>query len=59
MSPIVKTVTKRHKMIGRPLPVGPPQAETYPDFSALRRRSFGTKKARKTGTDLVSEARNR
>jgi hypothetical protein len=41
-------------MIGRPLR----QAEAYPDFSARRRRIFGTKKARKAGTDLVSEARN-
>jgi hypothetical protein len=43
-------------MIERPLPVGP-QAEAYPDFCALRHRIFGTKKARKTGADLVSEAR--
>jgi hypothetical protein len=58
MSPTVKRVTKRYKMIGRPLRVGPPQAEAYPDFSALCRRIFGAKKARKTGTHLVSEARN-
>jgi hypothetical protein len=44
-------------MIGRPWRVGPPQAEAYPDFSAQRRRIFGTKKTRKTGADLVSEAR--
>jgi antitoxin (DNA-binding transcriptional repressor) of toxin-antitoxin stability system len=47
---------KRQKMIGRLLPVRPRSA-AYPDFSDLRRRIFGTRKARKTGTDLVSEAR--
>jgi antitoxin (DNA-binding transcriptional repressor) of toxin-antitoxin stability system len=47
---------KRQKMIGRLLPVRPKDA-AYPDFSALRRRIFGTRKARKTGTDLVSEER--
>lgn len=47
---------KRSRMIGRLLPVRP-QTGLYPDFSALRRRIFGTKKTRKTGTDLVSEER--
>ena len=47
---------KRQKMIGRLLPVRQ-KKDGYPDFSALRRRIFGTKKARKTGTDLVSEER--
>jgi antitoxin (DNA-binding transcriptional repressor) of toxin-antitoxin stability system len=47
---------KRQKMIGRLLPVRL-KAEAYPDFSVLRRRIFGAKKARKTGTDLVSEER--
>jgi antitoxin (DNA-binding transcriptional repressor) of toxin-antitoxin stability system len=47
---------KRRKMIGRLLPVRPKE-EAYPDFSLLRRRIFGTRKARKTGTDLVSEER--
>lgn len=50
------TVYKRKQMIGRLLPVGP-KAEAYPDFSVLRQRIFGRKKARKTGTDLVSEER--
>lgn len=47
---------KRKRMIGRLLPVLP-NTETYPDFSALSRRIFGTRKARKTGTELVSEQR--
>ena len=47
---------KRQKMIGRLLPVRP-KAEAYPDFPALRRRIFGAKRTRKTGTDLVSEQR--
>jgi antitoxin (DNA-binding transcriptional repressor) of toxin-antitoxin stability system len=47
---------KRQKMIGRLLPVRP-KTEAYPDFAVLRRRIFGTRKARKTGTDLVSEER--
>ena len=51
-------VHKRKRVIARLLPVRP-KAEAYPDFSALRRRIFGRKKARKTGTDLVSEERGR
>ena len=47
---------KRQKMIARLLPVGP-KTGPYPDFSVLRRRIFGTRKSRKTGTDLVSEER--
>jgi len=47
---------KRQKIIGRLLPVRP-KDEVYPDFSALRCRIFGTRRARKTGTDLVSEGR--
>jgi antitoxin (DNA-binding transcriptional repressor) of toxin-antitoxin stability system len=47
---------KRQKMIARLLPVGP-KTEAYPDFSVLRRRIFGTRKSRKTGTDLISEER--
>jgi antitoxin (DNA-binding transcriptional repressor) of toxin-antitoxin stability system len=47
---------KRQRLIGRLLPIRP-HTETYPDFSALRRRIFGTRKVRKTGTDLVSEER--
>lgn len=49
---------KRRRIIGRIVPVGP-KAAAYPDFGALRRRIFGKKKARKTGTALVSEARGR
>jgi len=51
-------VHKRRKMIALLLPVRP-KAETYPDFSALRRRVFGAKKTRKTGTDVASEERGR
>jgi antitoxin (DNA-binding transcriptional repressor) of toxin-antitoxin stability system len=47
---------KRKKIIGRLVPIRP-KAESYPDFAALRRRIFGKKKTRTTGTDLVSEAR--
>ena len=47
---------KRQKLIARLLPVRL-KAEAYPDFAALRRRIFGSKKVRKTGTDLVSEER--
>jgi antitoxin (DNA-binding transcriptional repressor) of toxin-antitoxin stability system len=49
-------VYKRKKMIARLVPIGP-KAGAYPDFAALRRRVFGTKKVRRTGTHLVSEAR--
>ena len=49
-------VHKRRKMIAHLLPVRP-KTEAYPDFSALRLRIFGAKKARKSGTDLVSEER--
>jgi antitoxin (DNA-binding transcriptional repressor) of toxin-antitoxin stability system len=47
---------KRQRLIGRLLPVRP-NTKAYPDFSVLRRRIFGARKARKTGTDLVSEER--
>jgi antitoxin (DNA-binding transcriptional repressor) of toxin-antitoxin stability system len=47
---------KRQRLIGRLLPVRS-NTEVCPDFSILRRRIFGTRKARKTGTDLVSEER--
>jgi antitoxin (DNA-binding transcriptional repressor) of toxin-antitoxin stability system len=49
-------VHKRKKVVARLLPILP-KADAYPDFSALRRRIFGGKKTRKTGTDLVSEER--
>jgi antitoxin (DNA-binding transcriptional repressor) of toxin-antitoxin stability system len=49
-------VYKRQRLIGRLSPVRP-QTDVYPDFSSLRRRIFGTKKTRKTGSDLVSEER--
>lgn len=51
-------VHKRQKVIARLLPIRL-KAEAYPDFAALRRRVFGRQKARKTGTDLVSEERGR
>lgn len=48
-------IYKRQKLIGVLMPVS--QIEPYPDFAELRRRIFGSRKARKTGTELVSEAR--
>lgn len=51
-------VHKRQKVIARLLPVRP-KPEAYPDFAALRRQIFGSKKAPQTGTDLVSEERGR
>ena len=47
---------KRKKMIGRIMPAQP-KKEDYPDFAALRRRIFGKKKSKITGTQLVSEER--
>jgi antitoxin (DNA-binding transcriptional repressor) of toxin-antitoxin stability system len=47
---------KRKKMIGRLVPVRL-KSEEYPDFAALRRRVFGKKKSKITGTQLVSEQR--
>lgn len=38
---------------------GEEMSEDYPDFSSLRRQIFGTKRVRKTGTDLASEERGR
>jgi len=51
-------ICKRRKVIGRLLPVRP-NADIYPDFSSLRRRIFGSKKVRTTGTALVSDQRGR
>jgi antitoxin (DNA-binding transcriptional repressor) of toxin-antitoxin stability system len=47
---------KRNKPIGRLVPIHP-QSSTYPDFEALALRTFGRKKSRKTGTEVVSEQR--
>jgi len=47
---------KRKKLIGRLVPVEP-AAEDYPDFEAIRRRIFGKKKLKITGTQIVSEGR--
>jgi antitoxin (DNA-binding transcriptional repressor) of toxin-antitoxin stability system len=49
---------KRRRVIARLVPVRP-DTGAYPDFSALRRGIFGKKKARKTGTEIVSEGRDR
>ena len=49
-------VHKLHRVIARLLPVRP-KDEAYPDFAAMRRRIFGGKKTRKTGTDVVCEDR--
>lgn len=51
-------VYKRQMVVARLLPVRP-KAGAYPDFNALRHRIFGRKRARKIGTDLVSEERGR
>lgn len=51
-------VHKRQKVITRLLPIHP-KTESYPDFSALRRRIFGTNKTRKTAIELISEERGR
>jgi antitoxin (DNA-binding transcriptional repressor) of toxin-antitoxin stability system len=49
---------KRRRVIARLVPVRP-DTGAYPDFCALRRGIFGKKKARKTGTEIVSEGRDR
>lgn len=49
-------VCKRKKVIARLVPVRP-KLEEYPDFAALQKKIFGKKKARTTGTQLVSWAR--
>jgi antitoxin (DNA-binding transcriptional repressor) of toxin-antitoxin stability system len=49
-------VYKRNKLIGRLIPVRR-KSKSYPNFAAIRRRIFGKKKTRVTGTELVSEAR--
>jgi antitoxin (DNA-binding transcriptional repressor) of toxin-antitoxin stability system len=51
-------IYKRTRLIAHLLAVRP-KAEAYPDFSALRCRIFGRKKIRKSGTNLVSEERDR
>jgi antitoxin (DNA-binding transcriptional repressor) of toxin-antitoxin stability system len=47
---------KRKKLIGRLVPVRP-AAQDYPDFAALRRKIFGKKKSKISGTQIVSEGR--
>jgi antitoxin (DNA-binding transcriptional repressor) of toxin-antitoxin stability system len=49
---------KRKKMIGRLIPAIP-RGEAYPDFDAIRRRIFGKKKHKITGTEIVSEGRGK
>ena len=49
---------KRRKIIARLLPVHQ-KAEDYPDFVALRRRIFGKKRARTTGTEMLEQERGR
>ena len=51
-------VRKRRKVIAHLMPVRP-KAEVYPDFSSLRKKIFGQKKAPQTGTELVAEERGR
>lgn len=50
-------VYKRQKAIGRLIPVHP-KPESYPDFAAFATKVFGKRKARKTGTEIVSEQRD-
>lgn len=49
---------KRKKLIGRLVPAEP-SAQDYPDFEAIRRRIFGKKKLKITGTQIVSEGRGK
>lgn len=49
-------VHKRNEPIARIVPVERTPAP-YPDFEALRARTFRGKKGRRTGTEVVSEAR--
>ncbi len=51
-------VRRRRRVIARLLPVRP-SVDAYPDFTALRKRIFGNRKARSTGTQLVAEERGR
>jgi antitoxin (DNA-binding transcriptional repressor) of toxin-antitoxin stability system len=51
-------IHKRRRAIARMLPVRPSEG-AYPDFEALSRKIFGRKKARRTGTEIVSEERER
>jgi antitoxin (DNA-binding transcriptional repressor) of toxin-antitoxin stability system len=51
-------VRKRRRVVARLLPVRPKSAD-YPDFAALRRKIFGGKKVRQTGTELLAEERDR
>jgi antitoxin (DNA-binding transcriptional repressor) of toxin-antitoxin stability system len=49
-------VHKRQRAIARLVPISPTD-QAYPDFAAIRRRIFGRKKMRTTGTDVVSYGR--
>lgn len=49
-------VRKRQRVVARLLPVRP-KAAAYPDFAALRKKIFGNKKAKQTGTELVAGER--
>ena len=51
-------VRKRRRVVARLLPVRP-RAEAYPDFAALRKKIFGKKRVRPTGTELLAEERDR
>ena len=49
-------IRKRRKPIARLHPIRQ-KPGAYPDFAALRKEIFGSKMARQTGTELVSEFR--
>lgn len=51
-------VRKRRRVVARLLPIRP-KAEDYPDFTSLRKRIFGKKRVRPTGTALLAEERDR
>ncbi len=54
----VVEIRKRRRVIARLIPVRP-QGNAYPDFAALRKKIFGRKTVKPTGTELVAEGRGR
>jgi antitoxin (DNA-binding transcriptional repressor) of toxin-antitoxin stability system len=49
-------IRKRRKVTARLLPHRP-KADAFPHFAARRKRIFGNRKSRQTGTELVAEFR--
>ncbi|HUY13704.1 MAG TPA: hypothetical protein VMX16_08755 [Terriglobia bacterium] len=52
-------ITKRKRVIARLAPVKPRPSRTYPDFRAIQREVFGSKRLKSTGAELVSAARGK